>query len=181
MLHERRAERTLRLELIVGAASHPKVLDRRLAASREGDDVIELERRSRRAALPRLVHECALMLVSPRDGPLHTTGDVPALGIGVLAAAWLVRCCELLFLELRHEHAKRPSEHRFEVRTRSRVTHEFFGALEKRLCVPADRELDRDSFGRKRCELGVRLGRRQRSRFGRLMRRGCLRGLRLIL
>jgi hypothetical protein len=74
-LHEPRAKRAFRFQLIVTSTPKPHALDRGLAAPGHGIDVVEFEKPARSTALAGLAHEGALAAIALPDRPTHMGGD----------------------------------------------------------------------------------------------------------
>src|SRR5439155_4241916 len=90
VVHERRSERALRRELIVGTASKLDPVHCRLAPARHRIDVIELDEPARRAPLAGGADERALAAIPLPHGALDGGGDVAAArGRGSRAGARL--------------------------------------------------------------------------------------------
>src|SRR5882762_8655405 len=80
-LHESGPENALGLVLVVRAASHPHVVDRRLPSSRQRFDMVEFEKPARLAARPLRAHEGALALIPlPDRAPDVRRGVTPSGG-----------------------------------------------------------------------------------------------------
>src|SRR5437867_6871847 len=148
LAHELRSRRTLRSVVVVGPAAQPDPRHRSLAPARHLDNMVELQPRARRAAVPGLAHEGALSTIPLPDRALDLGRDVARIGARAPAWAWAPGRRELALLELANERTERPLEHRRDVPRGDLVAEQLLRVTELVVRASAHGELHCDRLRR---------------------------------
>jgi hypothetical protein len=128
--------------IVVRSTSQRKILDRRRAAERKRNNVVELQAAGLGAASVR-TNKPAPAFVTLPDFPPDRCGKMPRSGRGRRAGVPRPRPGALgrrdfRLLELIHEQREGPIENRRRIAIRIRVPQEILRAFELRVCARAD-------------------------------------------
>src|SRR5207245_11324111 len=115
---------------VVDFAQQTKVLDRRFASNREGDDVVELEEAARRTAPMVCAHEGAAPEVAQPDCSLDLGRNMPRAGSRRTTRLRMLTRRELLLRQVLQEDRQCPVEDLCEIPGGHRVPADVLRKLE---------------------------------------------------